>query len=263
MSHTDPGHPPSASAHRPPMVARAALFVAAVTIGAILVGALGATAGLLAPLVGFLLFAAAMVLGSILALLLGVIGLIVTRQRAGRPARPGRRPAMTAALIGAGLLVVLVVLVRRGEDVPAIHDVTTDPDDPPSFVAALSAPGNQGRDLSYPHGRGEVTALQREAYPELTSIRLPIPPDQALRRARQSAEELGWEVTDVDENAGRLEATDTSRVFRFVDDVVVRVRPDGDGSIVDLRSTSRVGESDLGANAARIRAFRDLLEPGG
>lgn len=248
------------SAARPSRLAKSALYVAMITLGAILVGVLGATAGLLAPLLGFLLFAAGIVPGSVLTLLLGAIALLVTRTRAGRPARPGRGAALTATAVGAVLLVLLAALASRGAAVPAIHDITTNPGDPPQFFAAARAPGNEGRTLGYPHGRGDVTALQRTAYPDLEPIRLAVPPDEALRRAQRAAEELGWKVVEVDDNEGRLEATATSRVFRFVDDVVVRVRPDAGGSIVDLRSTSRVGESDLGANAARIRAFRDRLE---
>jgi uncharacterized protein (DUF1499 family) len=99
--------------------------------------------------------------------------------------------------------------------------------------------------------------MQREAYPDLQTIGLDLPPAEALARSRQVAEELGWEVVEVDEAEGRLEATFTSRLFRFVDDIVVRIRPSPGGSMVDLRSTSRVGESDLGANAARIRTFRE------
>jgi uncharacterized protein (DUF1499 family) len=252
----------NAGAVKPSKVARAALYVAIVTLGAIVVGALGATAGLLAPLLGFMLFAAALVLGSLVSLVLGLIGLVVTRARRALPARKERRAALVATAIGAALVVVLVVLAAGGSDVPAIHDVTTAPADPPRFVSLAAA--NPGRDLSYPHGRGDVRALQREAYPDLEPIRLDVPPAEALRRARSVAESLGWNLVDVDEDEGRLEATHTSRVFRFVDDIVIRVLPEGGGSIVDLRSTSRVGESDLGANAARIRAFRArLLEASG
>jgi uncharacterized protein (DUF1499 family) len=244
---------------RPSRLAQSALYVALITLGAIVVGALGATAGLLAPLLGFLLFAAAIVLGSVLSLVLGAIALVVTRARAGGQVPAGRRAAVAATAVGAGLLVVLAVLAGRGGGVPAIHDVTTDPGDPPRFVASARAPENQGRDLTYPHGPADTTALQRAAYPDLAPIPVAAPPDEALRRARRAAEELGWEVVEMDETEGRLEATETSRIFRFVDDVVVRVRPGAEGSIVDLRSTSRVGESDLGANAARIRAFRDRV----
>jgi uncharacterized protein (DUF1499 family) len=250
------------ASQRPSGLAQSALYVALVAIGALVLGVLGATAGLLAPLLGFMLFAAAMVLGSILSIPLGLIAIVVTRAREGRPARPGRRAAVAATAIGAALLVVLALLASRVGGVPAIHDVTTDPDDPPQFVAAARAADNQARDLAYPHGSGDVTALQRAGYPDLEPIRLPVPPDQALQRARAAAEELGWEVVEADESQGRLEATSTSSLFKFVDDIVVRVRPDAAGSVVDVRSTSRVGESDLGANAKRIRAFRDrLMEP--
>ena len=244
---------------RPSRLAQSALYVAWITLGALVLGALGAATGLLAPLLGFLVFAAALVLGSILTLLLGLIALVVTRARAAQPVRPGRRAAVTATAIGAVLLVLFGVLAARGGGVPAIHDVTTDPSDPPQFVASAGAPENRGRDLTYPHGKGDVTALQRAAYPDLEPIRLDVPPDEALHRAQRAAEELGWTVVEVDESDGRLEANATSRIFRFVDDIVVRVRQDAGGSIVDLRSTSRVGESDLGANAARIQAFRERL----
>jgi uncharacterized protein (DUF1499 family) len=243
-------------------VAKIAGWLAVITVAAILIGTLGAMTGVVPPLQGFLLFAAAMVLGSILTLIVGVIGLIVTRARDGQPTRPGRVSARAATGIGLGLLVVLAVLASRSGGVPAIHDITTDPNDPPQFVAAAQAPGNQGRNLTYPHGRPDSAALQQEAYPDLQPIGVDLSPGDALQRARQAAQDLGWEVVDEDAGAGRLEATYTSRIFRFVDDIVVRIRPSQSGSIVDLRSTSRVGESDLGANAARIRAFRERLTVG-
>jgi uncharacterized protein (DUF1499 family) len=199
------------------------------------------------------------VLGSLLTLIVGVVGLIVTRARGGQPPRPGRSSARAATGIGLGLLVVFAVLASRSGGVPAIHDITTNPDDPPQFVAAAQAADNQGRSLAYPHGRPDSAALQKEAYPDLEPIGVDLSVGNALQRARMTAEDLGWEVVEVDEAAGRLEATSTSRIFRFVDDIVVRIRPSQSGSIVDVRSTSRVGESDLGANAARIRAFREHL----
>ena len=245
------------SAQRPSRVAKIAGWLAIVTLAAIVIGVLGAMTGVLPPITGFLLFAAAMVLGSLLTLIVGVIGLITTRARAGQPKRPGRAAARAATGIGIGLLVVLAVLASRTGGVPAIHDVTTDPADPPQFVAAVRA--NPGRDLGYPHGNPDSAAMQKESYPDLEPIGVDLSVADALQRSRQVAEELGWEVVETDEASGRLEATATSRLFRFVDDIVVRIRPSQSGSIVDLRSTSRVGESDLGANAARIRAFREHL----
>jgi len=79
-----------------------------------------------------------------------------------------------------------------------------------------------------------------------------------VRRAEALARDRGWVVANVDARAGIVEATATTLFFRFKDDVVVRVRPDParpGGSVVDMRSISRVGGSDVGVNAARIRAF--------
>ena len=117
----------------------------------------------------------------------------------------------------------------------------------------------QGRDLTYPDGGEQVPELQRQAYAELAPLRLATPPQRSLELARQAAEQLGWGDVIVDNDALTLEATETTRLFRFVDDVVVRIRPTETGSLVDLRSTSRVGQSDLGANAARIQAFQSRL----
>jgi uncharacterized protein (DUF1499 family) len=105
----------------------------------------------------------------------------------------------------------------------------------------------------------EVAAQQKQAYPDLVPIVLAEPPDRAFERVRAAAETLGWEVVAAEVSEGRLEATDTTRWFGFKDDVVVRVRPHPSGSRVDVRSKSRVGRSDVGANAARIRAFRAAL----
>ena len=155
------------------------------------------------------------------------------------------------------------MLTSRSGGVPPIHDITTDPGDPPRFGPSEGIAGRQGRDLDYPQGRPDSIALQKEAYPDLGPIRLDVPPNEAIDRAAKAAEALGWQIVGVDQADGRLEATDTSRLFRFVDDIVVRIRPAPGGSIVDVRSTSRVGESDLGANAARIRAFREQLSRNG
>jgi uncharacterized protein (DUF1499 family) len=249
-------HAKGPAAGRPSRVARIAWYLALFTLAAIAIGVLGATMGVLPPFTGFVLFGAAMVLGSILTVVVGLAGLIVTRAQAGRPVRPGRVLAVRAVAIGGALLVVLALLASRSRGVPPIHDLTTDLNDPPQFVAAAHA---QGKSLDYPQGREDTPALQSEAYPDLEPIGLDLPAAEALDRARQVAETLDWEVVAVDDASGRLEATDTSRLFRFVDDIVVRIRRTESGTIADVRSTSRVGQSDLGANAARIRAFRELI----
>jgi uncharacterized protein (DUF1499 family) len=82
------------------------------------------------------------------------------------------------------------------------------------------------------------------------------PPAQTVQKAIDAARSLGWEIVSSDAPGGRIEATDTSMWFGFKDDVVVRVLPDpSGGSRVDVRSVSRVGTSDIGANAKRVREF--------
>mgnify|MGYP000510025812 CR=1 FL=1 len=109
--------------------------------------------------------------------------------------------------------------------------------------------------------RTEVAEMERPSYAGLggrASAMLRLAEEEAAD-VRAAAERLGWVVAAEDPTTGHLEATDTTRFFRFVDDVVVRVRPDGSGSIVDIRSKSRDGRGDLGANAARIRALQGSL----
>ena len=202
----------------------------------------------LPPLAGFGLFMALWVGGGITGLVLGLLRLRAVESR------PEGWMAILLALVLLAPLAMMLSGIRR----PAIHDITTSFEDPPAFAAALEA--NDGRDLSYPEGPADLPELQRAAYPDVRAARLPLAPAEALERSRQVAEELGWSIVAIDATTGRLEATDISALFRFVDDIVLRVRADGNGSRVDLRSTSRVGRSDLGANAARIRAFVERIE---
>ncbi len=194
----------------------------------------------------------AWIVGSLAGLTSGVIGLV----------RADARPlAWAACAVGVLLAVSLALVASRIGRVP-IHDITTDLDDPPSFVTAADNPSNRGRDLSYPHGRDDTPELQRQAYPEVAgAIRVSGMPAAAVQEAVvEAAESLGWRVTSSRLDEGLVEAEAVSGVFRFIDDVVLRIRPlDGGGAhAIDLRSTSRIGESDLGANAARIEAFREL-----
>lgn len=178
------------------------------------------------------------------AVLLGA-GLLALRRGGG---------AGPALLLGAFLLAALLVTMV-GARAPRIHDVTTSPDDPPTFTMAAAHPANRGRDLAYPNGPAETAELQRQAYSDLTTLRLNESSAVAYRAAVEVAESLGWTVTWTSPADGLLEAQDVSALFRFVDDIVIRVRGADTGSEVDVRSVSRVGQSDLGANAARIREF--------
>ena len=157
-----------------------------------------------------------------------------------------------------GVVMILALLIGRspGADAPSINDITTNLEDPPGYAARTGDHPNADRDMAYP---GDWIAIVREAYPDLAPIRLQASPPDAFARTLSRAEALGWTVVEQDPAAGTFEAEDATALFRFVDDISVRVRPEAAGSVVDVRSKSRDGRGDIGANAARIREFRDGL----
>jgi uncharacterized protein (DUF1499 family) len=210
-------------------------------------GPIVATVGVVPPLVGFALFA----LGGILGLVAAVAG-VVALVRGGKGG--------TAIVLGGVPGALLVGLLVPKIEFPRINDITTDLADPPSFRHAQSLPANQGRDLGYPDGFKEIV---RGAYPDLRPARLAAPPAGSFDRALLVARAMpDWEITSTDRDALSFEAVATSRLFHFQDDVVVRVRGADGGSVVDVRSKSRDGRGDLGANAARIREFTTKLQAG-
>jgi uncharacterized protein (DUF1499 family) len=164
-----------------------------------------------------------------------------------------------AALVLAVLAAVPpILLLERAKSAPMIHDITTDPFDPPVFVALLEERAKAPNGAAY--GGPAIAAQQQRAYPDIKSLVLKAPPKDTMQRAIDAARKLDWEIVSSDTPNGRIEATATTTWFGFKDDVVVRVRPEaGGGSRVDVRSVSRVGESDVGANAKRIRDFLSRL----
>jgi uncharacterized protein (DUF1499 family) len=176
--------------------------------------------------------------------------------------RPWRMSSIAVALAMAVLALATVAVPwnwrRTARLVPAIHDITTDTERPPEFVVLRDLRPGARNPVEY--GGPEVAAQQRAAYPDVGPAVLPVPPLQALARATTVARSLGWEVVSVDTTAGLLEATDRTLWFGFYDDVVVRVTPAAGGSRVDARSLSRVGGSDVGTNARRLRRFLTELK---
>lgn len=171
---------------------------------------------------------------------------IRTRRGVPKLALAGWLLALPAAVIPLGWK-------RLAGRVPPIHDVTTDLDSPPVFDAVLKA--REGAPNPVEHGGSAVGSLQEAAYPDIQPKLLPVPSEEAFARALAAAKALGWEIVAADAKKGVIEATDTTFWFGFKDDVVVRVRAGKDGSRVDARSLSRVGKSDVGANAKRLRKF--------
>lgn len=141
---------------------------------------------------------------------------------------------------------------------PPIHDITTDITDPPQFVRVATLRKADDHPITYD---GPQTAQQqKKAYPDLSSTVFQLPRDRVFAAARSSLESMGLEVVDADAAQGRIEATATSLLFGFKDDVVVRIAEDGGATKVDVRSKSRVGRNDFGMNAKRIRAFQSKLK---
>ena len=186
--------------------------------------------------VGFGMFAGALLVG-LAGAGAAVVGLALPAVRARSV------PVLVAALIlSASSAAVPLNYVHRIMTLPYINDITTDTARPPQF----SPPKTY---------QSHFAELQQIGYPDLRPLELALPPAQAFARAAQAARERGWEITLLDEGAGRIQAVVTTRWFGFKDDVVIRITPAGRGSRVDMRSKSRVGRSDLGANAGRIREF--------
>jgi uncharacterized protein (DUF1499 family) len=158
-----------------------------------------------------------------------------------------------ALLLALGATAPLLIMVRAAAAVPVIHDVTTDTENPPQWVALQSSRAASENGAAY--GGIAVATRQKLAYRDLAPLMLARPPDRAFARAEAAARALGWRIVAAAPAEGRLEASDTTRWFGFTDDIVVRVRPAPQGSRIDVRSASRVGRSDLGVNARRIRAF--------
>jgi uncharacterized protein (DUF1499 family) len=172
-----------------------------------------------------------------------------------------RRRALLPAFIGIALGLVVAGIPWQqkltAQRVPPIHDITTDTEHPPAFVAVLPLRKDAPNPADY--GGPDIAAQQRAAYPDLHPFQLNLPPEQAFGKALAAARDMGWNVVAADGSEGRIEATDTTFWFGFKDDVVVRVTKADHGSRIDVRSVSRVGKSDVGANAKRIRSYIERL----
>jgi uncharacterized protein (DUF1499 family) len=226
--------------------------VGVISLVCVILGPLLAYLQALPPIQGFALYA----LGSILGLVAAVTALIVYL-------RKGRGWAPALGLLGAPGALALIYTVVSTFGVPPINDISTDLISPPAFQHAQTLPENEGRDLSFPP---ENRAVIEDGYPDLTPLGLAQSANDAFLRISDLVRaEPGWEVTSVrvDGRVSHIEGTATSPIFRFVDDFVIRVTESTNGAaVVDMRSKSRDGKSDLGANAERIRAFFEKLSPG-
>ena len=191
--------------------------------------------------------------GSVGALVLAALAVIVAvRRRIGMPS------AVTAIVAGFITLAVPFSWLRQASRVPRIHDITTDTDQPPQFIAVVPLRAGAANPVQY--GGPATAAQQHQGYADIAPLSLTLAPHPAFDRALASARKMGWEIVASDPDSGRIEATDTTYWFGFKDDIVIRITAAPGGSRVDVRSLSRVGLSDVGTNAARIRNYLSALK---
>jgi Protein of unknown function (DUF1499) len=195
------------------------------------------------------------------ALLFGALFGWRARKAIAPPPRARRWAGMLAALVYVGWVGTFLVAALS---VPAIHDVSTDLADPPTFETLQlrtdnwdNIPGADDDDMKGLTPQQRWVVVHQKEYGDIRSVRINEPVPSVIAKAERLAKDRGWNVAVALPEEGRLEATETSALFRFKDDVVLRVRPTdtGEGSVVDMRSVSRVGVSDLGMNAKRVRSF--------
>jgi hypothetical protein len=193
-----------------------------------------------------------------------VLALLWLRSALARNAGEGKRLGLIALIGSLAFLYSPVTYVYYGYTQLPIHDVTTDPGDPPRFVALANIhPANSRvfdgtRKIPYKGEQVTVAYALHEEYPALTKphVGLLVSPQKAYWRCYEAVKKLGWTIVDASERDLRIEATDKSLWFGRISDIVIRVRPAGSiGVRVDVRSESRDGELDHGRNAARVKAF--------
>ncbi|HTN34673.1 MAG TPA: DUF1499 domain-containing protein [Marinobacter sp.] len=169
------------------------------------------------------------------------------------------RPALAGVLVSAAVVALIAVpmqMKQRAQSVPPIHDITTDTENPPAFIALAAIREKAPNEVDYP---GEETARQQKAaYPQLKPITLNMPLANAMNAAKAIILARGWEIAATTNNT--IEATATTRWFGFKDDVVIRMAEADQGVKIDMRSASRVGKSDIGTNAERIQLFLEDLK---
>jgi hypothetical protein len=174
----------------------------------------------------------------------------------------GAGQATVGFVVGLALLALPAAGAWRVMTHPNLADVSTSPENPPVFAAAMAARAAEGAPAIA--ADAATVALQRRAYPDIVPRHLAFPPARVFEVSRALSVTAGWRLLDArpptDTTPGRIEAVAATPLFGLRQDVVVLVRPDGEGTLVEMRSASRAAAHDLGANAERIRAFLTALD---
>jgi uncharacterized protein (DUF1499 family) len=163
-----------------------------------------------------------------------------------------RRRAGWALVINLAVAAWPLYMYYQLQNHPRIHDVSTDTANPPVFEAVVPLRRGAKNPVDYAPA---TAAEQHKGYPDIVPLQLPLAPAVAFDNAERAARAMGWQVVAAAPDKLRIEATDTTLLFGFKDDIVVRITPQGTGCVVDVRSLSRVGGSDFGANAKRVSAY--------
>lgn len=242
-------------------LALAALLPAAIVAAAAVIAVRG---GMIPFSIGLEAMTASVVL-AVIALLLSLIWLVwALRHNRGDVKRVG----MIAFFGSLLLLYAPLHTVYQGLVAPPIHDATTDPEDPPRFVALAKRPSGENatafdpsEKIRYRGKYNTVSYMLHTYYTELTKpLALIMPPPKMFWRCFNAAKRMGWDIVDYNEKEGRIEATATSFWFGQVSDIVIRVRPAGTlGARFDMRAESETGARDFGRNLGLLKAYRSQL----
>ena len=207
------------------------------------------------PPAALAVFAAALVIAAIAMVLAGSAAVVIWRDGLKGVGQAAFGFALAAALVAYPAFLAVVAFV-----LPPTNDVSTDPASPPAFMFSTKA--REARAWAEPPPfSGQARAAQREAYPDLETVKVEMDPSEAYRLALGVASDLGWRIVDAEppnlagDGSALIEATDRSLFFGLVTDIAVRIQPGATRTAIDVRSVSRIGKHDFGANARRIRQF--------
>lgn len=231
------------------MLNKSTLAMPFLSLGLFLPGVLLANREVISPMAGMGFFLVGGLLG-LVAVILSILVMFKTRHFA----------VALVGMLGMMPFLVLVSAIASGLRYPPINDISTDLENVPAFVHAPGLPANAGRNMAFP---ADFAPIIRTAYPKLQPLTLPLHVENAYARALETARTgmKGWEITYEDPVSHSFEAVSRTRLLHWRDDVVVRVTASGDeASRVDMRSKSREGKGDLGANAHRIEQYFQALD---
>jgi uncharacterized protein (DUF1499 family) len=214
----------------------------------------GVRFGGVAPVNGLQLLGA-----GVLAAVLALVAACGAMTKIWRTGAQGIGQTFRAVLIAVAVLAVPAYFATHAVRLPVMNDITTDPEDPPSFGRSRAALDARRNHVPQEYDR-QNAVQQNDSYPDLRTIVIEQNPEETMALVRRAATTLGWTIVDVVNPtgrtaAGRVEAIKTSLIFRFPDDITIRIRPGAGDTRVDVRSVSRYGRHDFGVNAARIRDF--------